>query len=350
MAILLVLLEHLHGNLIVHTTAAFDTFHQHFNGGAGVDLFFAISGFVIARGLLPHLLACPTAATAWQATLAFWLRRAWRLLPSAWLWLLLILLATHLFNHSGAFGSLAATAAGSLAAVFQLYNLHFARCFMAYDCGANFVFWSLSLEEQFYLTLPLLILIFRRKPALLTATLLALILWQLVTPRSLLLVMLRSDALLLGVLLASLTQPARPSLHRPSHSWPTVTRRSLALLLIPLLGITAASPAWPSLTFLAPWRFSLLALLATLLVWLAAADRDDLLPAGPLRQGMLWIGSRSYALYLCHIPAFYASRELWFRLLPPDSPPTPDSALLLTAGALTPLLAELNYRLIERKN
>ena len=29
---------------------------------------------------------------------------------------------------------------------------------------------------------------------------------------------------------------------------------------------------------------------------------------------MTWVGSRSYAIYLIHIPAFYLSRELCFRL------------------------------------
>ena len=53
----------------------------------GVDLFFAISGFVIARSLIPALQGCSTRQEYWQQTRNFWLRRAFRLLPSAWLWL-----------------------------------------------------------------------------------------------------------------------------------------------------------------------------------------------------------------------------------------------------------------------
>ncbi|RFQ09435.1 acyltransferase, partial [Pseudomonas sp. ATCC 13867] len=62
------------------------------------------------------------------------------------------------------------------------------------------MYWSLSLEEQFYLLLPLLILFVRGRwlPVLLGAW----VLFQLVQARGLWLMAFRTDALLLGVLLA----------------------------------------------------------------------------------------------------------------------------------------------------
>jgi len=68
-----------------------------------------------------------------------------------------------------------------------------------------------------------------------------------------------------------------------------------------------------------------------------------------LRAALTWTGTRSYALYLVHVPAFCATRELWSRLLPPGTPPGPHDLwrYLLTALPLLALGAEANYRLLE---
>src|ERR1035437_1501317 len=131
-AVLLVVFQHAHGNLITWHSAGFDHLFKYFDGGAGVDLFFAISGFVIARNLLPKLGNCSNLISFLNTSLGFWTRRAWRILPSAWLWLAIILLATLSFNRSGAFRSFDAAMAGTIAAVLQFYNYHFANCFMSY--------------------------------------------------------------------------------------------------------------------------------------------------------------------------------------------------------------------------
>jgi peptidoglycan/LPS O-acetylase OafA/YrhL len=64
---------------------------------------------------------------------------------------------------------------------------------------------------------------------------------------------------------------------------------------------------------------------------------------------MLWVGSRSYAIYLIHIPAFFATREIWFRVKPPGT--VFDAAytwrFALTALPLLLIAAELNYRCLE---
>jgi len=64
---------------------------------------------------------------------------------------------------------------------------------------------------------------------------------------------------------------------------------------------------------------------------------------------MLWFGSRSYALYLIHIPAFFVTREIWFRIEPPGTVFTGAFTLrfALTASVLLLTFTELNYRLVE---
>lgn len=86
-AVLGVLFHHLQGNLFTDTVPLLENIHAWAQQWWGVDLFFAISGFVIARSLIPALQGCTTRQECWQQTRNFWLRRVFRLLPSAWLWL-----------------------------------------------------------------------------------------------------------------------------------------------------------------------------------------------------------------------------------------------------------------------
>jgi peptidoglycan/LPS O-acetylase OafA/YrhL len=64
---------------------------------------------------------------------------------------------------------------------------------------------------------------------------------------------------------------------------------------------------------------------------------------------MAWIGSRSYGIYLIHIPAYLLVRELIFRLQAAGLPSPAGHPILtvLIAFGLIVLLSELNYRFIE---
>lgn len=60
------------------------------------------------------------------------------------------------------------------------------------------------------------------------------------------------------------------------------------------------------------FRIGAIALLSALLVWIASYDQDYLLSAGRLQQLMGWVGSRSYGIYLIHIPVYFLVREVIF--------------------------------------
>ena len=176
-------------------------------GWPGVDLFFAVSGFVIGRVLLPTLDGV-AAADATVPLLRFWCRRAWRLLPSALLWLALPLIPALVFDRSGAFHTFRADAAMALAAAIDLANIHLAEWFGRGDTGLAFPYWSLSLEEQFYLVLPISCLVFRRHlPVLLGLLLLTTVQSQ--TPLSM---MVRAGALALGYANIFVTAPSPENL------------------------------------------------------------------------------------------------------------------------------------------
>ncbi|WLH35679.1 acyltransferase [Pseudomonas sp. FP2196] len=340
-AVLGVLFHHLQGSLFADPVPLLEKIHAWAQPWWGVDLFFAISGFVIARGLIPALQGCTTRQEYWQQTRNFWLRRAFRLLPSAWLWLALMLLACVFLNRSGAFGSLYANLQATLAGVLQYANFRFADSFFHYEYGSSFVYWSLSLEEQFYLLFPLLILLCRKH---LVWALLALVAVQIFTMRTPLLMAVRTDALALGVLLAMWS--AQPGYQR----WqPTCLRRPwVGILALIATGLLMSFMATDRFTF-ANYRLGSIALLSAVLVWIASYNRNYLLPAGHAQRVMAWIGSRSYGIYLVHIPAYQLVRELIFRLqsagLP--SPAGHPILTLVIAFGLIALLSELNYRFIE---
>src|SRR4051812_33629482 len=124
-------------------------------GFVGVDVFFAISGFLITSHLLRE-----AAATGRVALAGFWARRARRILPAALLVLGVCALATLAWvpevDRAQFFAEIRASA-------FYVENwqlAHTAVDYFAAGQGPSPVqhFWSLSAEEQFYLVWPVLIL------------------------------------------------------------------------------------------------------------------------------------------------------------------------------------------------
>ncbi|MGE8178299.1 acyltransferase family protein [Pseudomonas fluorescens] len=340
-AVLGVLFHHLQGSLFTDTVPLLQTITAFGQPWWGVDLFFAISGFVIARSLIPTLQGCSTRQEYWQQTRNFWLRRAFRLLPSAWLWLALMLLACVFLNRSGAFGTLHANVQATLAGIAQYANFRFADSFYHYEYGTSFVYWSLSLEEQFYLLFPLLILVCRKH---LVWALLALVAVQVLTLRTPILMVVRTDALALGVLLAMWS--GRPGYVR----WePTFLRRPWAgVSVLLIISVMLSVLATDRFTF-TNYRIGAIAVLSAVLVWVASYNRDYLMPRGLLKSLMTWIGSRSYGIYLIHIPAYSLVREFIFRLQAVNLPNPAGHPILtlLIAGGVIALLSELNYRCIE---
>jgi peptidoglycan/LPS O-acetylase OafA/YrhL len=96
------------------------------------------------------------------------------------------------------------------------------------------------------------------------------------------------------------------------------------------------------------FQTGVIAVLSGLLVWVASYDKGYTCPEGPARRLLVWIGARSFALYLVHPFAFFGTRETMTRLFPGqvfDDDWLP--LFLAVALGLTFLLAALNYRLFE---
>ena len=70
-----------------------------FTGWTGVDLFLCISGYVISLSFVALFDRNKAEGRAWAAIKAFWVRRFFRIIPSAWLWLSVMIICSLLFNQ-----------------------------------------------------------------------------------------------------------------------------------------------------------------------------------------------------------------------------------------------------------
>ncbi|MGP5689114.1 acyltransferase family protein [Glutamicibacter ardleyensis] len=122
-------------------------------GFIGVDIFFVISGFLITS----HLLSKPPRTFRDIGT--FWMRRVKRLLPASFLVIIFSLLGVRLLAPETLWQDWGFQ---SIAATFYFQNWFLATSKVDYlaeaDAPSPFQhFWSLSVEEQFYLVWPILI-------------------------------------------------------------------------------------------------------------------------------------------------------------------------------------------------
>src|SRR5215472_16368163 len=125
-------------------------------GFAGVDVFFVISGYLITGQLWRGY-----AQTGKVGLGGFWGRRARRLIPAAALVLTVTWIASRVIEPAT---QLAGTAQQVLASALYYQNWQLASDAVSYFKSADAAtpvqhFWSLSVEEQFYLVWPLLFLL-----------------------------------------------------------------------------------------------------------------------------------------------------------------------------------------------
>jgi peptidoglycan/LPS O-acetylase OafA/YrhL len=315
-------------------------------GFLGVDLFFVLSGFLITSLLLREL------GGSGRIDLGrFWVRRARRLLPAAFLVIAVCLVAAAIFLP----GEAARTRADALAAFVYVNNweqiLADHSYFVAFQQPSLLQhLWSLAVEEQFYLLWPLVLglclgrlgrrwtIALTLAGVLLSAAAMAL----LFTPgedasRAYFGTDTHASGLLVGALLA--------------FAWPlgrfhAAPRKSAAALLdaaavAGLVAVLAAMVTWHDVDPIV-YRGGLLAFAVAAAVLLAAVSHPAcragaLLGVLPLR----WIGARSYGIYLWHWPVMALTR--------------PDVDVALSRWILVPLqigavvaLAAASYRWVEQ--
>jgi len=344
-AVLVTVFQH-QSVLTFHRIEAIDAY---FDFWFGVDIFFVVSGFVIVRSLLPTLAMAKNRQDYWRNIVAFWIRRMWRIWPTAWLWMALVVIAA-VFARTQAWGKPLSDLQDAVAILLHVFNLHRADGDAIQGVSILSPYWSLSLEEQFYLLLPFLLFIVPRERlisvlALLIGAQLFLTRWALNTNWSGFLWSIRSDGLMLGALIA-LTLEKRwiRNLLEPLFLAKSRTAKCLSVIL-PLFLMSALS-AGHVVTF----GTGLIAILSGWLVWVASYDMNYLIAEGWLKRILVWIGLRSYAIYVIHCPAFLMTLSIWAHLSPAGTNLGDGQhlwQLSITAAVLIVVLSELNFRLVE---
>lgn len=316
-------------------------------GFVGVDVFFVISGFVVASSLI----AGP--AESFPNFLSdFYARRLARILPALVLVLIFSSLMATLFIPQAWLSELSEKTAR--AAFFGLSNLVLQKNTDVYfapraEFNPYTHTWSLSVEEQYYLLAPLFVYFWLRA--------------------------YRNDrsinahvaiGVLVLVMIASLVVCIRASSSLPIFAFYSIFSRLWELAVGALLFLlTCANPSWlgtgqagwrvitASLGLIGiavgliyaestgfPWPWALLPVVGTMfLIGGATLRPDDAVRRVLTAPVMVWVGKRSYSLYLWHWPVFVLMR--WTVGLN-------TAALFAAAVVITFCAATVSYRFVEQ--
>ena len=319
-----------------------------FQGGfLGVDVFFALSGFLITRLLVDEFRSSGTISLK-----DFYVRRARRLLPALLAVILFVVVATAILVQDAAHK----TREDAVAALVYLSNWWFIISEQSYfeTWGRPPLLqhlWSLAIEEQFYVLWPIVVVALLRlfsSCALISVAL--------------------AGAFASSAWMAWLTFHRDPQSVDASRAYFGTDTHSMGLLLGAALGAAGTDVRVPLSSKLTRWmpHISAAALvtvlasfsltgedsrflyfggflgvsIATVLLIYSTTHHSNATSALLSNGWFRWIGDRSYGLYLWHWPIFAITR-------PGVDVPLTGVANVVVRLALTAMVAQVSYILLE---
>lgn len=229
-------------------------------GPLGMALFFTLSGFLISHFLLNH-----------SSVTDFLIRRFFRIVPLAWLYLFVALLISQASTES-----------------YLAHFLFYANWPPMQVGGVTAHIWSLCVEVQFYIGIALLVALLRQRGLLLLPLLcLAVTLYRVVNDVHIAIdTLFRIDEILAGSVLALIY-------NNRLGNWPRLLLSRSNQMLLLLLLVVACHPGSGFMNYFRPY-FAAMLVGATLL-------NNDTRIAGALDNRMLfYFAAISYALYVIH--------------------------------------------------
>ena len=339
-------------------------------GFLGVEVFFVISGYLITL-----LLVAERERNGRVDLKHFWIRRAKRLLPALFVMLFIVITYTALFR-SDALGQLRGDVVASL-----FYSINWYQIWVGagYSAAGDFAplrhLWSLAVEEQFYLVWPLVMaVLLRRGPRQVVSAAKWLVLAAVLvtvfvavafhpgriascteTPEAFwtigerciskadslyLSTITRSSGLLLGAAFALLWRPAAIMRSPMRSKGPMVD-------LLAVVGIAGLAAMTWYVNFITPdgadpllFRGGFLVAGLFTLLLIAAVTHQGAYAGKVLGNPVfLWVGTRSYGLYLYHWPIYQMIRQV------AGNPLTFNQ--FAAAMVATVIITEASYRFVE---
>jgi peptidoglycan/LPS O-acetylase OafA/YrhL len=305
-------------------------------GFLGVDVFFVISGFLITSHIIRDV------DRRIFSLAGFYVRRARRLLPATYCTLLVTTLAAPFLLVPSSWHDYIKSLFGALtftANIFLWLQTGYFEQAAAFKPLLHL--WSLSIEEQYYLVLPLFLLIAPRRwrvPLISVVLLLSAALYVLLMPykpsATFFLLPTRVWELMIGSFLAGIVAK-QPKLEAPAALKVTATA---TVILIPFFPIAQLHPFQFSQYQLPPAFDAILVTCATAVLLTGSGKWLSRLP---ITRALSHAGDWSYSIYLVHWPLYAFATNVFLGKIPTTV------ALLLMPVSYT--LGYLQYRYVEQR-